>query len=257
MEEVKEIIAKLEPHKLPIVKIQPLPRKAENIWSSKFGGKPYWLKGKHLPKNKEGNDLYLLAQINFEEVPPLSGFPNKGILQFFIENDDLYGMDFDRPIKEIITSPDGYRVIYHEEIIQTLSDLEQKLPEANSDSLLPLTNEYALSFKLEEELPSPTDYRFDGIAGDIYDYDDDVAEYIYDNFVSVGSKLGGYANFTQDDPRRENKHEKWLLLFQLDSEWEGEIEIMWGDLGVGNFFIREEDFKNGDFTKIWYNWDCS
>ena len=43
-----------------------------------------------------------------------------------------------------------------------------------------------------------------------------------------------------------------ILLFQLDTV----EDIMWGDSGVGNFFIREEDLKNRDFTRVLYNWDC-
>jgi len=31
---------------------------------------------------------------------------------------------------------------------------------------------------------------------------------------------------------------------------------MWGDCGVGNFFINIEDLKNLDFSDVLYNWDC-
>lgn len=257
MEEAKAIIKKLEPHKLATVKIKPEARNADTIWSSKFGGKPYWPKDKAYPKNHDGENLYLLAQINFDEVPALEHYPHTGIVQFFIGNDDLYGMDFDKPVEELISSPAGYRVIFHPHVSTTLSDLEQDLPEADKDSELPLTREYALSFTLDEELPSPTDHRYEKIAGDIFEYDDDVADYIYDTYTAAGSKLGGYANFTQDDPRRGNDSTQWLLLFQLDSEWEDGVEIMWGDMGVANFFIREADLINNDYSKVWYNWDCS
>ncbi|MBF1069181.1 MAG: DUF1963 domain-containing protein, partial [Prevotellaceae bacterium] len=47
------------------------------------------------------------------------------------------------------------------------------------------------------------------------------------------------------------------LLFQLDSETVDEEEItMWGDCGVGNFFINCEDLKRLDFSNVVYNWDC-
>lgn len=255
-QKIKEILDHLENHKLPVIKIQPTPRKAEAIWSSKFGGKPYWPKEKDYPVTKKGKPLYLLAQINFEETPELLNYPNTGILQFFIEDNDVYGMDFDRPVQDVIASPDGYRVIYHSNIIRNPSELEEQPPEAMADSYLPLQREYSLSFSPDNEMPSPTDYRYEQIAGDPYDYEDDVADYIYDNLTAEGSKLGGYASFTQDDPRRENEH-NWVLLFQVDSDWEDGVEIMWGDMGVGNFFIQEEHLKNGDFSQVWYNWDCS
>lgn len=257
MEDITEIIKQLESHKLPIVKITPLARNVVDIRNSKFGGKPYWPKNKEYPTSHHGQPLYLLAQINFSETPQLANFPTKGIIQFYIQDDDLYGMDFDKSIEEIIAAPSGYRVIYHEDVTDDLSALEDNLPEVNEECCLPLTREYAITFKLDEEMPSPTDCRFDSIAGDIYDFDDQTSDYIYDNFSAEGCKLGGYANFTQDDPRRDIEGDTWLLLFQLDSVWEEDIEIMWGDLGVANFFIREQDLARRDFSKVWYNWDCS
>ena len=33
-------------------------------------------------------------------------------------------------------------------------------------------------------------------------------------------------------------------------------EIMWGDSGVCNFFISDEDLKALNFDRVLYNWDC-
>ena len=51
----------------------------------------------NLPVNqKTGAPLYLLAQINFEQIPHIKDFPEKGLLQIFISGDDgVYGLDFD------------------------------------------------------------------------------------------------------------------------------------------------------------------
>ena len=51
------------------------------------------------------------------------------------------------------------------------------------------------------------------------------------------------------DPRARTDLE---LLFQLDSD-DG---VMWGDCGVGNFFITDADLKRRDFSRVLYNWDC-
>ena len=40
------------------------------------------------------------------------------------------------------------------------------------------------------------------------------------------------------------------------SEGDGEDEIMWGDCGVGNFFISSDDLKRLDFSRVLYTWDC-
>ena len=71
-----------------------------------------------------------------------------------------------------------------------------------------------------------------------------------------GHRLGGYPFFTQTDPRQYNeKIQDYILLFQLDTD-DAENDIMWGDSGVGNFFIHPEDLKKRDFSKVVYNWDC-
>ena len=42
--------------------------------------------------------LYLLAQLNFSQLPQLRGCPAQGLLQFFIDGEDtLYGADYDNP----------------------------------------------------------------------------------------------------------------------------------------------------------------
>ena len=70
------------------------------------------------------------------------------------------------------------------------------------------------------------------------------------------SQLLGHPFFTQEDVREEGSRYD-TLLFQLDSETVDEEEItMWGDCGVGNFFINAEDLKNLDFSNVVYNWDC-
>jgi uncharacterized protein YwqG len=77
-------------------------------------------------------------------------------------------------------------------------------------------------------------------------------DYVWDNFESNGHKIGGYAFFTQTDPRHDEK-EDYILLLQIDSD----KEIIWGDIGVANFFIRPADLAKKDFTQVLYNWDCT
>lgn len=63
-------------------------------------------------------------------------------------------------------------------------------------------------------------------------------------------KLGGYPFFTQEEPREDDKFD--ILLFQLNSE----AGIMWGDMGIGNFFINSDDLRKKNFDNVLYNWDC-
>ena len=71
------------------------------------------------PKSYSGEYLYLLAQINFAEVPKLEGLPEKGILQFYLAADEeLYGCDFDDPSRQ-----DKFRVVYFPEVDLEVSNL--------------------------------------------------------------------------------------------------------------------------------------
>lgn len=215
------------------------------IYESKFGGIPYMPTGFEYPTNDKGEHLRFIAQINFAEVPPMEPYPEKGILQFFIASDDMFGLDVEN----------GHKVIYHENIVQeefTLKDFSfAKFGEYDwfiFDSDL----EANLKFNLKSEAISPFDFEFDTILGEKITTDIKWDVY-YDFSKGDGQKLGGYPFFTQEDPRYQNC-EDYILLFQLDSD--DSLDICWGDSGVGNFFIRESDLKSLDFSNVLYNWDC-
>ena len=72
------------------------------------------------------------------------------------------------------------------------------------------------------------------------------------------SHLGGYPFFTQNDPRyHEEKLQDAVLLFQLDSEGHAEgVDILWGDAGVGAFFISRQALQARQFDQAWFHWDC-
>lgn len=224
-------------------------------WESKVGGLPYWPKDLTWPRSADGRVLSFLAQINFAETPPLIPFPTKGILQFFIHDDDLYGMDFDDG-----ENPDTFRVVYHPEVLETDSILQTKLPAATWDeALLPHhpDESYPLMFGLGEAVAPITDYQFYQHFGTAFfrqfgEKEWDVMGEFEKSVRAQGHKIGGYAYFTQDDPRRPD--DPMLLLLQLDSD-EG-MDLMWGDMGVGHFFIREKDLAALDFSRVLYDWDC-
>lgn len=237
---------------------------------SKFGGYPYWPAGKEYPVNSAGDKLILLAQINLSDVRD-SRLPETGLLQFFISCDDINGLDDNK----------GYKVVYHETIdpsvtedmvkelgIRAASDLN-----SDNDEYMPLSKSYSLSFSEDTEYIGNCCNTFDIVVADklrsLYGIDMDKVEiegyYKLYSFLSdedsdylseeleggSGHKMFGYPFFTQEDPR--DKGENDILLFQMDSDCQ---DIMWGDSGVGGFFISEESLKNLDFDKVVYNWDC-
>ena len=62
-------------------------------WKSKLGGCPYLENVNEYPMDGTGQPMMFLAQINLEEMPPLPDLPTKGILQFYVTDDDVYGLE--------------------------------------------------------------------------------------------------------------------------------------------------------------------
>ena len=114
--------------------------------------------------------------------------------------------------------------------------------------MFPIPQEVGLQFEIKSEPVSPTDYRYNDIESDLFD-DEEIEEIYWDELTGEYHKMGGYAFFTQSDPRA---YDVLLLQFAMDDE----ADIMFGDAGVANFFIKEEDLRNHNFRDVLYNWDC-
>lgn len=289
---------------LPTVRLKPV-RKKTTVFDSKMGGVPYFPKGMEYPTNRDGEPLKFLAQLNFDKLPHIPGFPEKGILQFFagFEGDDMYGCNLDDNF-----DTNGFRVIYHENVSKDIA----KVSEVEVDDY-PFSGEFLLKpeeMKLMNVVK--TDHRFDlaliesynslfgADINTVYAFDDsevglntvdyELYQAVYDDEdylddeddenddddcedlddedededynEACGTRIGGYALFTQDDPRiKDDEYAACdIMLFQSDSEFGSEIEyedqIWWGDAGVANFFISSADLAKRDFSHVLYNWDC-
>lgn len=250
------------------------------LFDSKIGGTPYFPKDAEYPKGRkyefDGKPLVLLAQLNFEQLPHIPDFPTKGILQFFIAADDLYGMSPD--YGSSLAKQDNFRVIYHENIITNESQLmsAEDMPSYSKDDgyYLPFHGAYRLT-ALEPDVmrASIYDYRFDEVfvncynelyskdVEDIWDIieDDEYYSTLMERNGELDSFIGGYPVFTQDDPRYDDSISDCdTVLFELDSVYipnEG-IDILWGDMGTGTFLIPHQNLKQLDFSRVVYNYDC-
>lgn len=239
-----------------------------NLFQSKIGGMGYIPHNSEIPTDSKGRQLRLLAQIDCSEIK-INEYPKEGLLQFWILNDDVYGMNF-----ENITRQDTFKIIYHKNIDKSVSEEEVKIKfkenEFDKDDMMPCHGEYGINFNISEDSLSMSDYRLDGRFTQKYNkmnpdkkiesYGDtdlvEIADKMDDDSEAFGHKIGGYPAFTQYDPRDEESPYDFLLL-QLDSDFDGDIEkIMWGDSGICNFFINSEKLKNLDFSDVIYNWDC-
>ena len=226
------------------------------IWESKFGGKPYLPIGCNYPTDKEGNFMFLLAQINLKKHH-IEPFPTKGILQFYISlNDDVYGLNFENPVVQ-----ENFKVLYIPEVVkdekEIISDFSfLPMPDGYS---VPLTDECSLAFALDYQ-PIATGNLWMNFFGK------DAIEFVavqclkmkrmqkrfITNLFFQGIESEDMHTFTQDDPREYNNHDHKILLLQIGA-W-GKMILCGAMLELVIFFIREEDLKNLDFSKVLYNW---
>lgn len=271
-EKAKAIVAEVKRRTAaPCWKLTLQPEGPCGLLDSKVGGLPYWDPALPYPTDSQGNKMTLLAQLNFAQLGTEAPLPAQGLLQFFIGQDDVFGIDFDQP-----DSQKDFRVVYHPEPDPALT-LEQiqalELPtHVEADCCTPVFQEAVFTAEKTVGYMGPGDCRFEALfreavravtGEDIgeknaYQYFDKAdRDYFYDQLSAAGHRLLGYPFFTQYDPREpEGPYD--TLLFQLDSDMAEDRKdlVLWGDCGVGNFFINREDLLCRDFSRILYNWDC-
>ncbi len=266
----------------PMVRFELEPKIDISVFDSKVGGIPYMPKGFDYPLGKSGiyekRPLRFLAQLNFERLPHIIGFPEKGILQFFCSDDTeeyVYGMDHDNMFEQ-----NGFRVIYHKDIVYDEAQLcnAEDIPEFDYDSTgFPVDGSFILKSSEPTECEITCyDFRCDEMIKDLcYEqcghrpsnirgivdlgYDEEQVDSFYWSDTEDYSCIGGYPQFRQDDPRYNADYADCdVLLFQLSSYIGKEpYQILWGDAGIANFFISSEDLKNLDFSRVLYSWDCT
>lgn len=233
--------------------------KAKEITSSKLGGQPYWPKDKEYPVNNKGEDMILLAQLNFAELPNIPNYPTSGILQFFVSYAEC---DYNNK---------DMKVIYHESISDSVDTTERKTMASGGDGV-PFDNEYSITGTVKDMYPCDifgdelnnifmpifnkhfgTDIKFVTLIDDEFNDKstwDIICDKLVESVESWGTRIGGYPNFTQSDPRKHGDYD--ALLLQIDSE----AGIMWGDCGIANIFIDTEKLKKKDFSDVFFTWDC-
>lgn len=241
------------------IKIELVPTTKSTVLRSNIGGYPYLPLDFAYPTNDNEKSLNFLAQINFAELPENDIYPKEGMLQFYIGTDDVYGLDFN--FKNI---QNNYQTIFHSSIEEACKTDFLFLDQLRKEAMSPfedIDKPFLMEFENRKEYVPTRDYRFNEYFGcfpfelfqKFEEKEYELHDYYMQKFNSAGHKMGGYAFFTQEDPRMYNTSIKGhRLLFQLDTD-QG---ILWGDMGISNFFISKEDLENRNFSNVIFNWDC-
>ncbi|PJJ60692.1 YwqG family protein [Hymenobacter chitinivorans] len=239
----------IQQHALPSIKIKatPLPEAGPVSAASKFGGLPYLPLSVAYPRGEKGAPLLLLAQINLTELPATDWLPAAGLLQFYASAQELYNVD--------------EAAVLHIRPEQLAEEIQQDfsfLPADHYDDS-PIRCEHTLQFALTTEYGGIEDSRFtvdfNGRTAHTYNTRLPRAQKQEFNrlFGGEGHKLGGYALFTQGDPRAYTPaiaNDVQLLQIDMDEH------IMFGDSGVAHFFISAQALQNGEFDQAYFYWDC-
>ena len=252
-----------------------------SIFDSKLGGIPYWDFSKAFPKDSNNENMQLLAQINFSKESCFSSpFPKEGILQFFISpNSNQYGVDFQNP-----TEQNNFKIVYHNTIDSSVTQenlSHLNIPQGFGTNFTPIQQECSIKIEKTTSHIQPSDSQFDLVFSqcvkeifkldweedyqsffrnkDIFKEKNNYAKQVFQALNNNDNIMIGNPSFIQEDPRlnfsnEESSHFDTLLL-QLNS-YSNSDYIMWGDCGIGNFFINFNSLQNLDFSKVLYNWDC-
>ena len=255
--DVNEIFKKMRPHlesfAVECIGIKTKEAKDLDLKASKFGGLPFFPVNELYPRDKKGKEMILLAQLNFEEIPHIEPYPRTGLLQFFITKGDVdfMGINPDNQIEQ-----GSWKVYWWENTNFEPKKLGGEYMEHEEDAFPILKTPLSLAFNKQKNLPNFPSIEYFKEVEPLFNgkYEGDLSEYYIDNYEYNGHRIGGFPHFTQFDIREFKKeYSDYELLLQIDSERK---KIMWGDMGVGLFFIKEEDLIKRDFSKVMYHSDC-
>jgi len=243
----KQILTACKGTELPSLHIAPAPGQAPGPMDSKFGGECY------LPAGAEAPEMEFLAQINFAQAPHLEGFPDKGLLQFFL--------------KTAGDGPESFEEDEDEDILQTGSGAFQIrwYPDTEDSgtsglSYTPVEETATLSLTEDGLL---VDLGFDSVLEPLtqvfmkksrgYDLSDcgDTDQFCRD-FGNWGFKLGGHPALRQGEFRLDDEafQAYTVLLFQYDLTVPDPKDPMDLEKDTFCFFIKPEDLKACRFDDI-------
>ncbi len=244
----------------PALALTPDPTAQIGVIGSRLGG-PAWLAdGEAWPSDKRGVPLEFLAQLDFAECQGLDGYPDGGIVQFFIGRDDFYGCDFEDPtgstllVRQCDASRAGKLVVPPPlEVVagvdgSDFSPFQDEAVRAGGIGLRPalITDRIDQSLIEAEKRIMALYERYDTEQLDAFLESEEVVR-------PFQHHTGGYPAYTQSDVRDQPAFAAFdHVLLRLTSD----DFIMWGDVGECVFLIRSEDLARADFSRVAYSWDC-
>jgi uncharacterized protein YwqG len=240
---------------LPAVELAPADGPV-HAGGTRLGG-PVWLaEGEAWPVAGDGTPLVFLAQLDFSDLPPLPDFPERGVLRFFIGNDDMFGVDFDD------LAAGNFALLWREDL-NGPGEMVAPAPLDDARACSPWMDEGArvngrpLRGTAVTQQAMWGDWRIDARLDGwlnrpgFRELDDDLIE--RPGRPEQSHHVGGHPVYTQNDIRRDPRYQGHdICLLRLTSD----DAIMWGDVGEAVFLIPREALIARDWSRVIYSWDC-
>ena len=130
-----------------------------SLTDSKVGGIPYIPKGGVLPMTSDNKPLFMIAQINCEQLPQNSFYPQKGLLQFWIRvADEKFIDEYNQGFCSYEERNDPFsdnnrKVLYYPTLTEATPFEEFQAEYHFYDKCMPLkkSKEFAMHFTKERE----------------------------------------------------------------------------------------------------------
>lgn len=240
----------------------------ENLtwWQSKFPGQnysqsglPYLPKGVDYPTTPAGDYLHLLAQINFAEVPSLDNFPDRGILQFYVADLELWGCpypNYGEDFEQNWYRQNSFRLLYFPD-----PDLDENNLVTDFSFLAEIEKQQdfypqqcsGIQWGKNYALMPSFDYRFYKTV--FHDLKPQEIRTIRAEFEEdyrllekscTNAQIGGYASFAQEDPR------DGLNLAHADEPVDTLLLSVSMPENVLLFYIQSSALAQRDFSRVLY-----
>lgn len=230
-----------------------------NILDDKIGGKPYLPIGEEYPKDKYGDPMSLVIQINLTKLN-LADYP-KGILELFVttNEDDLFdfevadgsfetrlfkeGLEYQTALPEVELKPflvnEPFKIEFHK------GKMSMPYNMGDDEAINMLLNLFEEKFNVKVNYPMELKQLF-GV--DYYDLQDKLKD---DSEFS--SHIGGYASFA-NDPDIDYLTKNECLIF-LTSDLDKKFDL--GNAYSFYVLISKEDLLNNNFSDIACNFEWS
>ena len=215
-------------------------REETKPWDSKLGGCPYLESVEDYQTDKYGEPMLFLAQINLADLENLDELPEKELLQFYIANEELFGLEEPVFVKYIEDYEENEEHLVKNHPYDN-EEYKENLPFSHSGKMhfeareMPMSSSLQLFWETFVEKLSEEEY--DKLSDDCY---------------SSGSRIGGYPYFVQNDYIGFDDGDFLLLQLDIDEE----CGIMFGDSGNCVFSIPKDALKKRDFSQVVYDWQC-